>query len=94
MTTGPSRIAYDVGCIVAQVIQWWQDKYPQIREVRVGYSIYGSPSIGIHYKGADGEERCEYVDCVVIGTKNAMEGGVIRMFERALEAHPPEARRG
>lgn len=83
-----NKVAYDVGCIVSQVIQWWQDKYPTIHEVRIGYSYWGNPSISIHYQGADGESCAEYVDCVVIGTQNALNGGVITMFEKALERKP------
>ena len=43
-----TRIAYDVGCIALDVIQWWQERaatgaLPAINEVRIGYDLHGGP---------------------------------------------------
>lgn len=86
-TTNP-RAAYEVACIVGEIIQWWQAEHPEIKQVSVGYDLMGGPSVGIWWVGGTNkrpDDIHEYCNLEVCGW-NAKT--VINIFTRSINQRP------
>src|SRR5579863_7774149 len=86
--TQNSKAIYDLGCILGEVVRWWQEKHPEIRGFEVGYDLWGGPTIGIKWHGADDKEHSYYAHVESLGWKFAGET-IPALFDKALQENPP-----
>lgn len=83
-----ARATYELGCIMGEIIRWWQEKHPEVHRIELGYGTFGGPSVGIAWSDTKGDTHYHYCDVEAIGWRTASET-IPAQFERALAEHPP-----